>query len=451
MKRVATFGACLALLGPFAGVSAQMSPGARSVGMGGGGMVFASGVDAVEWNPANLGWAGGWNVSLFEFGVASLSSGADLDEVLAIFGADALGSGGLNVSQVINNLPAEGLRISGVTEGFATALGTEAADIPQPGSPFPSIGIAVGPIGIRVRSRVLTDFTLSKELADLIGNGFVEQNIQAYAVGNTGWSTTSFSEVTVAYGTTLGGLLSVGIGGRYVKGHGMVQGRFFEPVTDINAPAGLPKLTLESAAVEATSGTGYGLDIGLSMDLPGGFRAAASGTNLLQRMTWDKNLVAHTATFVDQDFDQDFIDLLNRFEAEPLDPNSVSLAVFEASQWLFEESYFPQVVRAGIGWQAGGTSLEAVGIKVAPRGRFTSAWDERISLGIEQKIPILTLRAGLARAADGLSVVTGGVGLGIGPVQVEASGGKFDGDGEFAKWGGLYGTLAVQLRGGGSR
>jgi len=419
--------------------------------MGGGGMVFATGVDAVEWNPANLGWAGGWNISFYELGAASLIAGADLDEVLAIFGADRLGSADLNVSQVINSLPADGFKVSGVTEGFATAFGTDRADIPQPGSPFPSIGLAFGPIGIRVRSRVLTEFTLSKEIADLIGNGFVEQNIQNYAVGNTGWSTTSFSEVTVAYGTTLGGLLSVGIGGRYVKGHGLVQGRFFEPVTDINAPVGSPMLTLESAAVEATNGTGYGLDVGFSLDLPGGFRAAVSGTNIIQKMTWDEDLVAHTATYVDEDFDLDFIDLLDRFQSEPIVANSVSLEVLEVSQGLFEQSYFPQVVRAGIGWQAGGTTLEAVGISVAPRGRFTSAWDQRISLGIEQKIPLLTLRAGIARAEDGLNAVTLGLGLGLGPVHLEASGGRFDGDGEFTSWSGYYGTIAFQISGGGSR
>lgn len=290
--------------------------------------------------------------------------------------------------------------------------------------------------------------SISRDLADLIGNGFVEQNIQNYSVGNTGWSTTSFSEVTVAYGTTLGGLLSVGVGGRYIMGHGMVSGRFFEPDIDLNNLT----MTVQSVAVEATSGTGYGLDVGFSLELPAGFRASASGTNVVQRMTWDEGLVAHSATYAESDFDSnvDFIDLLDRYDAQPITPNSVSLEVFEASQGLFEESYFPQVFRAGLGWRSGGTSLEAVGIQVAPRGRYTSAWDERLSLGIEQKIPLLTLRAGMTRASDGLGAVTAGGGLGLGPVQLEVSGGKFSGDGSATVWDGYYGTVALQIKGGGS-
>jgi len=455
MRRLVPLGALAAFLLPLNGVSGQMAAGARSVAMGGGGMVFATGVDAIEWNPANLGWAGGWNLSVYEFGVSAIGTGAEFNEILKIFGVDSdipvFGSSDLSVEQIIANIPDSGLRLSGVSEGWATAFATKEADIPAPGSPLPSIGLTVGPIGIRARSRVLTDATMSRDLADLIGNGYVPENIQNYSVGNTAWRTTSFSEITVSYGTTLGSLLSVGVGGRYVMGHGMVTGRFFEPRLDYNAPLGAPQLEVDAVAVEAAKGTGYGLDVGLSLELPAGFRASASGTNIVQRMTWEEELVSHTATYTDIDFDSDvdFIELLDRFEAQPVTPTSVSLAVLEASNGLFEQSYFPQVFRAGLGWQACGTSLEAVGIKVSPRGRYATSWDERISLGIEQKIPILTLRAGWARGLDGIGALTGGVGLGLGPIMIEASGGKFNGEGEVSSWDGYYGTIALQIKGGG--
>ena len=58
-------------------LAAQFSPGARSVGMGGAGMVFSSGVDALEWNPANLALEGGWNVST-EAGLSGLLTGRHL-------------------------------------------------------------------------------------------------------------------------------------------------------------------------------------------------------------------------------------------------------------------------------------------------------------------------------------------------------------------------------------
>ena len=107
--------------------------------------------------------------------------------------------------------------------------------------------------------------------------------------------------------------------------------------------------------------------------------------------------------------------------------------------------------RLGFGWQSGGTTLEATGVKVSPRGRFASPWDERVSFGFEQKIPVLTLRAGYGIAQRGITALTGGLGLGLGPLKIEASGGKFGGsDADLSTpWDGYYGTVAVQIKGGG--
>lgn len=452
MRHIAVVALAASILAP-ASSTAQMAPGARSVGMGGGGMVFATGVDAIEWNPANLDWSDGWNVSVFELGVATLSSGATFGELLAVMGAEDMPffTTDLSAGQIVNQIPEAGLQLFTVTEGFATAYAAEQGDVPKPGSPMPSIGVAVGNIGVRIRSRVLGEATLSRELADLIGNGFALEDIQNYAVGNTGFSSTSFSEITVAYGTRLGGLLSVGVGGRYVIGHGMTRGRFFEPQIDLSPAPGDPYLTIQSVAVEATSGSGFGMDVGLSLSLPMGFRASASGTNVIQRMTWDEALIAHTATYTDADFNEavDFLDILDRYDPEPLDPNSVSLPVYQTALGFFDESFFPQVFRGGVGYQSGGTSVEATAMKVSPRGRFTPAWGERISLGVEQKLPLLTLRAGYAVGSDDLTALTGGVGLGMGPVLLEASAGKFSADSGSVSKEGFYGTFALQLKGGG--
>jgi len=422
--------------------------------MGGGGMVFASGVDAVEWNPANLSRSEGWNVSVIELGMATMSSGATFGEILAIVGVEDAPflSTDLTVGQIVNQIPDSGLQLFTVTEGFLTAFATGQAEVPQAGSPLPSMGVTVGNIGLRVRSRVLGDATVSRGLADLIGNGFSVENLQEYEGGNTGWGTTSLSEITVSYGTMLGGLLHVGVGGRYIQGHGMTRGRFFEPQIELAPGPGESYLTLQSVAVEATSGKGFGIDVGLSLDLVPGLRASVSGTNVVQRMTWDEGLTAHSATFTDADFAAgvDFVDILDRYDASAVDPNSVSLAVFEASQGLFDESYFPQVFRGGVGWRSGGTSFELVGIKVSPKGRFRSNWDERVSLGVEQRLPVLTLRGGYAVGQDNLTALTGGLGLGVGPVSLEVSGGKLSARGATVSKQGYYATLSLQLSGGGA-
>jgi hypothetical protein len=136
----------------------------------------------------------------------------------------------------------------------------------------------------------------------------------------------------------------------------------------------------------------------------------------------------------------------------------MSLYVAQTVQDLFPGAYFPTVFRAGVGWRAGGTAIELVGASVSPRGRQHSQWDERISLGIEQRLWFLTLRAGGAKGSDGLQVVSGGLGLGFGPVKLDVSAGLMSGGFEFASglvapedvdYAGGHGTISLQIMGGG--
>jgi len=434
-------------------------------------MVFSSGVDALEWNPANLALEGGWNVS-GEVGMSGLLDGVTCDEIGAILGFGQCDSApwgwdfddaGCNSSAV--ELPDRGVRLSTNSEGLLTALGADAADVPTPGSPLPTIGVAVGSVGVRLRSRVMTETSVSKELLELMCDGFDPALIQDYRVGDTGFRTTSFSEITAGYGTTVGGRMGIGIGLRYVMGHSLTQGRFFEPVVDLTNET----IEVTGIAVESTGGSGYGLDIGLALDLTAGIRVSASGTNIVQKMEWDDELVSHEATYTGctsgaptcpgDDFeDLDFGEFIDEFEEQPITPGSVSLPVYQTAQELFKAAYFPTVLRAGVGWRAGGTSVELVGTSVSPRGRQHNDWDERISLGVEQWLWILALRAGGALGSDGLQAINGGFALAMGPVHLDVSGGFMSGGFDFVsgvvapqniEYSGAQATIALQLRGGG--
>jgi hypothetical protein len=415
--------------------------------MGGGGMVFAPGVDAVEWNPANLGRNRGWNVSVFEAGTGMATSGASLNGLFSLFDAALPGSDAEDPSAVIAAIPEEGLRVTSVSEGFAFAFAADASGLPTAGRPLPTIGVAVGPVGVRVRGRVMSELRLTREVADLIGMGFDSNRIEEYSVGETGWGSTWVTEFTASYGTMVGDILSVGVGARYVMGHGMVQGRLSEPELDLVARS----LSLESVVVESPGGHGFGIDLGAALDLPAGFRLSASGSNLMSRMSWDERLMAHSADFTEADFAQgrDYSELVDVFESRPVEPSTASLAVYQASEGLFDQNFYPQVLRGGLGWRSGGTSVEVVGIRVSPRGRMASAWDQRVSFGVEQQIPVLTLRAGYAMGRDGSRTVTGGLGIGLGPLLLEGSAGVFTGDTSLLERQDFYATVALQLRGGG--
>lgn len=460
MKRIAILGAVLASALP-AGVRAQLSAGARSAGMGGAGMVFSTGVDAIEWNPANLALDRGWDVSVGDVGGAALLSGVTFQDLQDIL--DASGSGD---AAIVARLPASGLSVSTLSDGFVTSEALGRADLPKPGSPLPSLGISMGPFGLRIRSQVLGEATLSKEIADLVVNGFDPAKLQSYKVGDTGFRSTSYSEITAAYGATIGDRLGLGVSARYVKGHSLTETRFFEPVVDLVDET----VEVTGVAVESPGGSGFGLDLGVSLDLAAGLRVSASATNIIQKMSWDDALVGHEATFVGcnnpgtpscpdgDDFALDFKELINRFSSEPIDPGSVSLPVYLTAQDLFRGAYFPTVFRGGVGWKVGETAVELVGSKVSPRGRQHVPWEDRVSLGVEQRLWILTLRAGGARGSDGVQSVSGGLGLGVGPMSVDVSGGLMSGGFDFASelvapenidYAGGHLTVSVRVRGGG--
>ena len=427
---------CLAVTVGTRDARAQFSPGARSAGMAGAGLLFATGLDAAEWNPANLAWSKGWDISLFEFGAAGLLTGTTIQDLIDIDDA------------VVSRLPADGITLSTTLEGFAVANATSIADVPEVGSPIPTVGIAIGPVALRVRSRVMAEAHMSKELVDLTVNGYNPERIREYAVRNTSFRAASFTEITLGYGVTIGERLALGLGLRSVMGHSLSQGRFFEPIVDLAEES----LAVTGAAVEAPGGSGYGFDLGMALDVGAGVRVSLVGTNLMQRMTWDEELVAHQAVFSDSDFDDDvdIPELIDRFEDMSVEAQGVSLAVFEASRGLFEQSYFPMTIRTGIGWTAGGTSIELVGVAVSPRGRQHNAWDERVSAGVEQRLGFLTLRAGYSAANDGLTSVAGGLGLGFGPVKLEVSAGRLSGDLDGIDYDGAQVTIALSVRGGGS-
>lgn len=450
----------------------QFSPGARSVGMGGAGMVFSSGVDAIEWNPANLGLGGGWSASA-EVGASGLITGVSCDDLGKIFGFGSCSSTpwGWNFDDAqctpgsASGLPASGVAVGTRSEGFLTALGAEQANLPRPGSPLPTVGLSVGSFGLRVRSHVATESTVSKELLELMCDGFDPARMQDYRVGDTGFRSTSLSEVTAVYGLTLGARLGIGIGLRYVMGHSLMQANFFEPVVDL----GDQSIEVNGVGVESSGGSGFGLDLGLALQLTDELRLSASGTNIVQRMKWDDGLVAHTATFVGcattsptcpgDDFSElSLEDFFNRFEEQPINDGSVSLPVYETSRELFRAAYFPTIFRAGAGFRTGGTAVELVGTTVSPKGRQRSDWDERLSLGVDQALWILQLRAGGALGSDGLQVIGGGLGLRFGAVHLDLGGGVMSGGFDFASavvssekldYSGSYATVSLQVVGGG--
>ena len=61
----------------------------------------------------------------------------------------------------------------------------------------------------------------------------------------------------------------------------------------------------------------------------------------------------------------------------------------------------------------------------------------------------LPRRGGYSIAQEGLSTYTAGGALRLGPVHIEGSGGMFSGERDLGVWDGYYGSIGLQIKGGG--
>ena len=79
------------------------------------------------------------------------------------------------------------------------------------------------------------------------------------------------------------------------------------------------------------TGAALPIPVDLSIDLPGGYRLAGSGTNVWQKMEWDDNLVAWSAAFVKGTADL-FTSWAERFSERPNELNAPPDAVREVAR-----------------------------------------------------------------------------------------------------------------------
>ncbi len=85
---------------------------------------------------------------------------------------------------------------------------------------------------------------------------------------------------------------------------------------------------------------------------------------------------------------------------------------------LYRDAYFPATLRTGVAWTLPRTrtSLAAGYQEVLTEGRLGGGWDRQLSAGIEQKVPLATLRGGVATDLREARMLSGG--LSLGPLQV---------------------------------
>lgn len=414
-------------------VVAQTSSSARAAGMAGAYQAIATGSEAIHWNPANLGFPDrpSWSLSLPRLNFAGTILGPGVMDV-----KDILDKGDDLTDQdrqtFLGKVPESGFELGG-------------------GASVPWISLSVGPFAAEASTTVIAGGSVGKELMDLMlyarQYGDVDHSrLAEYRVGNTALRDAAYTTFALSYGREVSSLLplpfpvSVGVTARYVKGHDLQRGRIFEPIVNLAEE----ELSIQALSLRSTSGTGYGVDVGVAARPLPGLTVGLSVQNLVQKMDWNDELELRGHVFSSTELgDMSVSDMYDALDSRPFDANSAPLGAYALADDIYTQSYFPRVVRLGAALTGGSTTLGATFSTTAGKGELIEGWPSYLAVGIEQKIPFLSflvLRGGIATSLDGASALSGGTTLQFGPVGITAAISRLSGNDESSTFGSFDST-----------
>jgi hypothetical protein len=345
---------------------------ARSVAMGGAYTAVARGVEAPNWNPANLGLSGErvYRLNLVSFGVGfrnnsfskrhyDLYNGAYLSET--------------DKQDILASIPEDGLQADVDTEVQA-------------------IGISFGRFAITAAGFGVTDFTLSKDLVDLALNGNdLDRTYSINATAGEGWGASSVA-LSLGLPIAMPGFheFAIGVSAKYLRGwvYGNIIEATSDVLTDIDGLHADGQLVLD----KSLGGSGFGLDLGAAASLTRTWSLGVSVGNVTSNINWNKDNKRHTYTFRADSVSVEKIDSSDIDSVFIHSDSEEDIAAFSTS--------LPTVLRVGIARNGRMFSIAAdmvQGLKTGPG----IATKPRFSVGAELRlIPILPLRAGFATGGD---------------------------------------------------
>ncbi len=372
--------------------AAQVTLAPRALGMGGAFVAAARGNETIFLNPANLGLTGTpeWSIAFPQLSVGGDIVGPafrDLPDIVNYDDADPA-----RRDEILAAIPAGGTEIRYDVRAPLVALQTGRF----------ALGVAYGSIGRH---------SVGRDVVELLFNGYQDGRTD-YSVGDTRGSRVTFWDFAAAYGRRVG-RVSFGVAAHYIRGGTVLNARLFEPRIDAEARA----IEVDYRTVFARGGQGYGLDFGVAAQPFPSITLSASLKNAVGRMEWSDELYTRSLTLDRADFDDgEYMILEDRYERSEtrVDPAAAPLAVLQTAQGLYDGADFPATLDAGAAWQGSrGTTLSASYRDRLGQGRLSGEWKSMAGVGIQQKLPLITLRAGYASNLDGGAMSTGGLSLGV--------------------------------------
>lgn len=394
-KVTGALGASLAVAALATPSAAQVPLAPRALGTGGAYVAVARGHEAVFHNPANLGLPGnpGWSLGLPQVSAGTTVLGPDLLDVRDYFDYDNLTPE--RRQELLARIPAEGTALEGDLRA-------------------PLLTYQRGGFGLGVAYGLTGGHTLGKDLVELFFDGY-EQGRTDYSVGNTAGNRATFWDFAAGYGTKAGPL-SVGATAHYYVGRSLVQTRAFEPRYDLLAQ----DIAVDYVGVTASGGSGYGVDVGAALETVPGFTLSAAVTNLLHSMEWRGEMRGRIVTLDRADFaDTELQVIRSRYEQSEQELGDAPTGRFaEVAEGLRDEAQLPSALKLGAAWSlpGAGTTLTGEYQKHLTDGRLAGSWEQFVGAGLQQRLPVGTVRLGISSDMEDGSILGGG--LSLGPVDL---------------------------------
>jgi hypothetical protein len=370
--------------------------------MGGAYIGVARGVESLFQNPANLGLpnAPTWSAAFPTISLGLDARGVELGDLADLAAYDDLTQEERDA--LLEDVPAGG-----------TGLDLDLR--------APLAALQYGRFAGSVSYATLGSHTVNRSIVDLVLNGF-DRN-KTYTIGNTEGFHAAFWDIAAAYGHRVGPV-AIGATAHAYFPRALVRSALVDVDTVYGTVPGVPTdIRVTYAGVRSESGSGLGLDIGAAMEPMPGLTIGMALENVVNTMSFGEELGVRTVVLDQNDYmdgdPQQILDEYEQSETEYVEasalPGTRALATALRDS---RDQGLPMTLRAGAAYQLGtGTTLSTAFHKeLDDDSPFGGPWGQQLALGVQQRLPIITLRAGLATDMEEGTLLSGG--LSLGPIHL---------------------------------
>ena len=247
----------------------------RAMGMGGAWTAMSRGMEAVDWNPANLSLSKPHHFYLGANAAMGLQTNSFALDMYNTYSGEFITE--QDKLDILAEIPEEGM-------------------VMDVGTNLSAFGLSIGPFALTVQGVAHMKGTLDKDFFNLVMLG--NEIDQEFSFDDTEAAGSAYTSYTLTYAlpiyTSLEYRLSGGVNYRFLSGYYNMD---VEP-----ASGGLVTRTdgfygnAEASVVTAEGGTGHALDFGLALEAPRGWTFGFALNSLTSNMTWDDETERHVYT-----------------------------------------------------------------------------------------------------------------------------------------------------------